>query len=148
MQGGATGDARAALRTTPRATAQPRGPHASLSRRPGRGTALGAAFGFVCGVIFWHAAGLSARVFTDLGDGGSNSPAPEHRVEVGADVIETGSLPTIYRVDPAACTGLELDRQSNRTIMRPCPPDGLALRLDAGDDREDLANLTADYGMR
>ncbi len=60
----------------------------------------------------------------------------------------TGSLPTIVHVDPANCTGLELDRQTNRTVVRPCPADGLALRLDNGDAREDLAILAAEYDTR
>lgn len=135
-------------RSTQRASLQTRAPHASPPRRPGRGTALGAALGFACGAIFWHAAGLSTLIFTDPRDGGGSSAAPARRAQVGAEALETGSLPTIYRVDPAACTSLELDRHSNRTVVRPCPSDGLALRLDQGDDREDLANLAADYGMR
>jgi hypothetical protein len=109
--------------------------------RSGRGTALGIAVGFACGAVFWHAlgvAGLSIRAPANptgetayaLADAGA------------ASAIETGSLPTIYRVDPAVCTSLELDRQSNRTVVRPCPAEGLALRLDHGDDRGDLAALT------
>ena len=68
--------------------------------------------------------------------------------DAGIGGIETGSLPSIHRVDPASCTSLELDRvAANRTVVRPCPSDGLALRLDTGTDREDLAVL-ADYGAR
>ena len=50
--------------------------------------------------------------------------------DAGIGGIETGSLPSIHRVDPASCTSLELDRvAANRTVVRPCPSDGLALRL-------------------
>lgn len=67
--------------------------------------------------------------------------------DAGFGGIETGSLPSIHLVDPANCTSLELDREANRTVVRPCPSDGLALRLDTGTDREDLAIL-AGYGAR
>jgi hypothetical protein len=93
--------------------------------------------GFVCGAVFWHAVGFWNFVgdiaFNPDGDSTAHSPAQQD------DFIVTGSLPSVYRVDPASCTSLELDRQSNRTVVRPCPGDGLALRLDAGNDREDLA---------
>ncbi len=124
----------------------PVAPREEAPRRSGRGTALGTAVGFACGAVFWHAlgvAGLSIRAPANptgesayaLADAGATSS------------IETGSLPTIYRVDPAVCTSLELDRQSNRTVQRPCPAEGLALRLDHGDNRGDLAAL-ADYETR
>lgn len=80
-----------------------------------------------------------------------DAPGSDAVVARGPDAdfggIETGSLPSIHLVDPASCTSLELDRQANRTVVRPCPSDGLALRLDAGNDREDLAVL-ADYEAR
>jgi hypothetical protein len=102
--------------------------------------ALGTAIGFACGAVLWHALGVAGlyvkapanptgEAAYALADAGATGP------------IETGSLPTIHRVDAAACTSLELDRQSNRTVERPCPADGSALRLDNGDAREDLAIL-------
>lgn len=57
----------------------------------------------------------------------------------GSGAMDMVELPTIHNVDPGACTTLVLDRQSNQTVERPCPRDGLALRLDEGDTREDLA---------
>jgi hypothetical protein len=108
-------------------------------RRPARGAAFGTAIGFACGAVFWHAlgiAGLYVKAPTD-----PKGKAAYALADAGGTPLETGSLPTIYRVDPAACTSLELDRQANRTVERPCPADGLALRLDSGDDREDLAIL-------
>ena len=112
---------------------------ASARARQGRrGTALWTTIGFVCGAVFWHAVGFwnfvgDIAFNPDDDSAAALSPAPL------VDPIETGSLPTVYRVGPASCTSLELDRRSNRTVMRPCPGDGLALRLDAGNDREDLA---------
>ncbi|MDP1909685.1 MAG: hypothetical protein Q8K85_15410 [Hyphomicrobium sp.] len=108
------------------------------ARRGRRGAALWTTIGFVCGAVFWHAVGFWNFVgdiaFNPNGDStAALSPAQQD----GA--IVTGSLPSVYRVNPASCTSLELDRQSNRTVVRPCPGDGLALRLDAGNDREDLA---------
>ena len=38
-----------------------------------------------------------------------------------ADPIETGSLPTVYRVDPASCTSLELDRAIQPDGRAPLP---------------------------
>ena len=57
----------------------------------------------------------------------------------GSGAMDMVELPTIHNVDPSACTTLVLDRQANHTVERPCPRDGLALRLDEGDTREDLA---------
>jgi hypothetical protein len=56
------------------------------------------------------------------------------------------SLPTIYLVDPANCTALILDRKTNSTEMRPCPHEGLALRLDPDGERESLAAVGASSG--
>ena len=109
-------------------------------RRPGRGTAFGTAIGFACGAVFWHALGF-AGLYVKAPDGPKGGAAYALADTGGASPLETGSLPTIYRLDPAVCTSLELDRQTNRTVERPCPADGLALRLDSGDDREDLAIL-------
>lgn len=74
---------------------------------------------------------------------GKNVPAQSVAAQPPLDgnAIETGSLPTILRIDPARCISLELDRLSNRTAARPCPPDGLALRLESGGERGDLAVL-------
>jgi hypothetical protein len=112
-------------------------------RRPGRGGAVASAIGFACGAVFWHALGVAGlQVKAPDNPNGGNAYA---LADVGGTSdIETGSLPTIHRVDPNACTSLQLDRQSNRTVERPCPAGGLALRLDGGDDREDLAVLVGD----
>jgi hypothetical protein len=136
MQQAATDGARPLVRPALRVRAPQRG--------WAPGAALGAALGFVAGAIFWHAAGLSGFATNGPLDRTANQ-AQSGNSEVG---LVTGSLPTIYRVDPASCTSLELDRASNRTIMRPCPREGIALRLDNGDDREDLAKLAAEYEIR
>jgi hypothetical protein len=115
-------------------------PTPGVGRRTSRGAALWATIGFVSGAVVWHGAGLwdfVSAVVTNP-DGNAVASGDAH---LAANPIETGSLPSIHIVDPARCTGLELDRQANRTIMRACPSDGLALRLDAGNDRSDLAAL-------
>jgi hypothetical protein len=110
------------------------------ARRPARGAAFGTAIGFACGALVWHALGI-AGLYVKAPPHPKGEAAYALADTGGASPLETGSLPTIYRLDPAVCTSLELDRQSNRTVERPCPADGLALRLDSGDDREDLAIL-------
>jgi hypothetical protein len=60
--------------------------------------------------------------------------------------IETGSLPTIVNVDHTHCITLEIDRLNSRTAARPCPREGLALRLEPDGAREDLA-VVADSGL-
>jgi len=120
---------------------------ATPPRRAARGTALWTTLGFICGAVFCHAFGF----WTSMTNVVFGVPGGDAVVARGPDAgiggIETGSLPTIHRVDPRSCTSLELDRAANRTVVRPCPSNGLALRLDTGTDREDLAVL-ADYGAR
>ena len=108
------------------------------TRRGRRGAALWTTVGFVCGAVFWHAVGFWNFVGDIAFNQGGDSAAALSPAQQDNSIV-TGSLPIVYRVDPASCTSLELDRQSNRTVVRPCPGDGLALRLDAGNDREDLA---------
>jgi hypothetical protein len=143
MQEAAMDGQRRALRPAPSAASAAAVP----PRRAARGAALWATLGFVCGAIFWHAFDF----WSYMTDVVLNPPGGDAAVARGPDAgfsgIETGSLPSIHRVDPASCTSLELDREANRTVVRPCPSDGLALRLDPGTDREDLAVL-ADYEAR
>jgi hypothetical protein len=116
---------------------------AEIRRWPARGAAAASAIGFACGAVFWHAVGFAS--LNIKAPAGPNGEAAYALADAGGTRdIETGSLPSIYRVNPAACTSLELDRQSNRTVERPCPADGLALRLNGGDEREDLAILVGD----
>src|SRR5688572_5095886 len=106
--------------------------------------ALGTAIAFACGAVFWHALGI-AGLYVKAPTNPTGEAAYALADAGGASPIETGSLPTIHRVDPAVCTSPELDRQSNQTVQRPCPAEGLALRLDNGDDREDLAILVDNH---
>ena len=115
-------------------------PAPGVRRRTSRGTALWATLGFASAAIFWHGSGLWDVVATLVTNPDSKAAA-SGRADLAADPIETGSLPSIHIVDPASCTDLELDRQANRTIMRACPSNGLALRLEAGNDRGDLTAL-------
>jgi hypothetical protein len=117
---------------------------AAALRRHVRGAALWATIGFVAGAVFWHAIGFWTFVSDIVFD--STQPAATEEMAsapLPADTsdIVTGSLPTILRVDPSRCTSLELDRSSNRTSQRPCPADGIALRLEQGSERGDLALL-------
>lgn len=105
------------------------------ARRTLRAALLWGALGFFAGAIFWHAVGFwtfVSEVVLNRGDGAVFARAAAAQPE----------LPVIYLVDPASCTALELDRTANRTAVRPCPREGLALRLEASGDREDLAVLT------
>lgn len=82
---------------------------------------------------------------SDLVSGGETAAA--HEVQQSGELIETGSLPSIYRVDPATCTSIELDRRANRTAKRSCPREGLALRLESDEKHADLA-VVAEPGVR
>jgi hypothetical protein len=97
--------------------------------------------GFVTGAIFWHAVGF----WTFLSNVVLKAPdtAAKTALTMGAavPVRSQTSLPTIYMVEPANCTALALDRQSNRTLVQACPANGLALHLDPQGGREDLAIL-------
>jgi hypothetical protein len=111
-------------------------PVSRKARRTVRTAILWGALGFFSGAIFWHAVGFWTFVSgAILNRGGDVAFARE----VAAAQPE---LPVIYLIDPASCTALELDRTANRTAVRPCPREGLALRLEASGDREDLAVLT------
>lgn len=127
----------------PAPTAKSAAPSRSSVVRHVRGAALWASLGFVCGAVFWHAVGfwnfMSDLMFDRAEATVAHATAPD--MNMATDPIETGSLPVIYRVDPASCVSLELDRLTNRTAARPCPPEGLALRLNAEDSRGDIAVL-------
>jgi len=111
------------------------------SRRTLRSALLWGGFGFVAGVIFWHAVGFWSFVSEVVLD--REGPAIFARVAATRpEAPLQPELPIIYLVDPASCTALELDRSANRTAVRPCPRQGLALRLESSGDREDLALLT------
>jgi hypothetical protein len=115
------------------------------TRGPVRGAMACGAIGFACGAIFWHATGFWSFVSDVVLNSAGGDTVMADDARPSADTLVTGSLPTIYRVEPGNCTSLELDRHANRTVIRPCPSDGLALRLDAGNDREDLAVLVPGY---
>jgi hypothetical protein len=118
---------------------------ATTARSPskGRSTALvWGGVGFVTGAVFWHAVGFWTFV-SDVVLQGNAPPAAlppplqEASLTTGS-VTSAVALPTIYMVDPASCTSLVLDRSSNSTTPRPCPEEGLALRLEPAEGREDL----------
>src|SRR5665647_2022752 len=143
MQEAVMGDAQPELRSASRDSSAPAqtGAVSPRTRRPARGALACGAIGFACGAIFWHAIGFWSFVSDVVLNHAGGDTFTVRDAQPDAGTLETGSLPTIYLVEPASCTSLELDRPSNRTIVRPCPAGGLALRLDSGNDREDLAVL-------
>jgi hypothetical protein len=101
--------------------------------------------GFVVGATFWHAVGFWTFVSDVVLYGTPSASGTFVRAEAPAMKIASSletALQTVILVDPANCTALALDRQLNRTVVRPCPKSGLALRLERGTARADLANLT------
>jgi len=111
-------------------------------RRGGVGPAIvWTGVGFIAGAIFWHAVGfwtfVSSVVLNGPAEPGKVALA-ESRAAVTSD-RPPNAFPTIYRIDPANCTALVLDRLSNRTEVHPCPENGLALRLQPDSNREDAA---------
>ena len=115
-----------------------RSPPAELrGKRAWRGAALWVTLGIVGGAIGCQAIGLpsllASRALSPAGEA-----SPQHRQAYAGDPIETGSLPTIHRVDQAHCTSLALDRSANRILAGRCPADGLTLRLEGESDRGDL----------
>jgi hypothetical protein len=93
-------------------------------------------------VLFWYAVGFWRFVSDVVLDSG---PQLAPTITAVAQPSRT-SLPTIYLVDPANCTALILDRKTNSTEMRPCPQEGLALRLEPDSERESLAAVGASSG--
>jgi hypothetical protein len=102
-------------------------PAPSKPRRALRAALLWGALGFFAGAIFWHAVGFWTFVSEVVLDSeGSVQFARQAATRPGA--LAHPELPVIYLIDPASCTALELDRTANRTAVRPCPREGLALR--------------------
>jgi hypothetical protein len=103
-----------------------------------RPAAVWGGLGFLAGAVFWHAVGfwtfVSDAVFNGSHDGGRGMSFLMGMAGGQSDI----TLPTIFLVDPASCTALALDRGSNSTSVRPCPKEGLALRLEPPGKREDL----------
>jgi hypothetical protein len=116
---------------------------APAARRPRyRSALLWCAGGFFAGVLFWYAVGFWRFVSDVVLDSGPQL-APTITAVAQASLA---SLPTIYLVNPANCTALVLDRKTNSTEMRPCPQEGLALRLEPDSERESLAAVGASSG--
>ena len=103
------------------------------SKRAWRGSALRVTLGIVGGAICCQAVGLPSLVAGMTRDRSGEARA--------GDPIETGSLPSIHRVDQARCTSLALDRSTNRILAGRCPVGGLTLRLEGDSDRGDLPRL-------
>lgn len=125
-------------------------PSEAVQAKPRRGvrTALvWGGLGFVAGAAFWHAVGFWSFLSNVVLNDASQAHAEAARANAPAVLVsgrpQPAALPTLYLIDPANCTGLALDRATNRIAVRPCPKNGLALRLERAGGREDLARLTA-----
>ena len=108
-------------------------------RRGQRNGIVWGALGFCAGAIFWHAVGFWGFVSDAVLAGASDTELV--RVADARAQLQPGESPTIHLIDPRKCTALELDRGTNRTAVRPCPSDGLSLRLEPGRTRADMAAL-------
>ena len=109
-------------------------------KRGWRGSALWVTLGIVGGAICFQAVGLPSFV-AGMARDPSGDALPDRHLSYAGDPVETGSLPSIHRVDQARCTSLALDRIANRTSAGRCPDDGLALRLEGDSDRGDLPRV-------
>jgi hypothetical protein len=122
-------------------------PKVSRARRP---IAWGVT-GFLIGASFWtavsevanHGSAIAAVNF---------ALAKAHAATVDAKRPQR-ALQAMLIIHPANCSALVLDRALNSTVARPCPPGGLALRLERDGVRDDLANVAqptlqaADYNL-
>jgi hypothetical protein len=113
------------------------------AHRGKRAAILWCGVGFLAGAAFWHAVGfwgfVSNVVLTGAGEVKTELAVAEAPKQVVEREAADERLPTIYLVDPARCTALAIDRGLNRTVVRPCPSQGLALRLEPLSSREDLS---------
>lgn len=98
-------------------------------RRPRHGGPLWATLGFACGAVLWHVTSLGAQ-------DAMPPPSVAGSLPVTAPP-EAGSQTAVYHVAEERCSALVLDRAANRTTLRPCPAEGLALRLEAAGGRAD-----------
>jgi len=105
-------------------------------KRAWRGSALWVTLGIVGGAICCQAVGLPSLVA-----GKARDASGDAWLSYAGDSVETGSLPSIHRVDQARCTSLALDRGGNRILAGRCPVGGLTLRLEGDSDRGDLPRL-------
>jgi hypothetical protein len=110
-------------------------------RRSVRSALAWGGLGFVTGAIFWHVVGF----WTFLSDVVLKAPDRAAKAALlsaaAVPARPKTNLPTVYMVEPATCSALALDRQSNRTMLQPCPANGLALRVEPQGGREDMATM-------
>jgi hypothetical protein len=120
------------------------GPAMAWARsRNARTAAVWIGVGFVAGAVFCLAVGRG--VLADNAHVAQETSMQSVPAAKAAALTNPAApaLPTIYLVDPVNCSALQLNRETNRTKLRPCPSTGLALRLDPQTGPEDLAGLTS-----
>jgi hypothetical protein len=95
--------------------------------------------GFLAGAIFWHVLGFGSFAPAV----GLNRTSGARAADASLPLAPASAVPTtVVLVDADRCTALALDRRSKLTEARPCPKDGLALRLEPDSGaRGDLAVL-------
>jgi hypothetical protein len=108
-----------------------------------RAVAVWIGIGFIAGAVFCTALGFwKSRPVAPEATAQAASAPTVPAVKSAALINSTAAaLPSIYLVDPANCSALQLNRETNRTELRPCPSSGLALRLDPETPREDMAGI-------
>ncbi len=113
---------------------------AEMPSRDVRAAAIWIGIGFVAGAVFCTALG-----FWQSRPVAQEAIAPTVPAVKSAALINpaAAALPSIYLVDPVNCSALQLNRETNRTELRPCPSSGLALRLDPDTPREDMAGVAS-----
>ena len=110
-----------------------------------RTAAIWIGVGFATGAVFCLAVGVWRGVPADTAHVAQewNTQSVPAAKAAALTTSAVPALPTIYLVDPVNCSALQLNRETNRTELRPCPSTGLALRLDPQTGPEDMAGLTS-----
>jgi len=124
----------------PAAGALPDPPQTTTPSNPIRGlqaALVWGGLGFLAGAVFWHLVGFWSFVSDVVLD---RTPAAHASVAVPPPPRTVP--PKVVLIDADRCTALALDRRSKLTMARPCPKNGLALRLEPENGRrEDLTVL-------
>lgn len=138
---------RSSAYAAPVARAARQKPLPSRARRP---LAWGV-IGFVIGASFWTAVSGVAHHGNPIA--AINFALADAHAATADGRRPQRALQAMLIIHPANCSALVLDRALNSTVIRPCPPGGLALRLERDGARDDLASVAeptlqaADYNL-